>query len=541
MFSFWQTAAPTPDSDAGVSLQPKDFVPSVSYNSMLTDRVTESHLAGMSTGTAEESVRDKVNTLDYTTRQIAYRQTSIDPTLDQYSAASGRYPRGRQKSHLVSVGGVLITSSRPVIGGRKSTVPHKGEASLLASTFNMSSACLGTGMLALSYVLSQTGIYLGVGLLVFFAMLNSFAMLRLADSLREVPIQFRNLGALSKRVTGYSEADKVTDLLVLVYCMGPCICTLIVVGDCLPNIARWASAGGHGRADSNFYDRNYWTLGWSIFLLFPLATLENMEPLKYTSMVSVMASAFIIVMEYAYLGGELDACGKTAESLCKGEVAYWLPEGSGLYEALEVLPIISMTYCVTFAVPVILDELADASVEREFALITMESILVSIFYIVSALGAYLTYGSRIQSNLLVSYPEDAMATVARIALVMVVSPSFPILMNSIRDSVLRLTFKMRYRDCSPIQKFVTLFVLMSIIVTIALLVDNLATVLAFAGAIGGVSLCFVLPTMYYAGIVKTGCYHWVSKVICGMGMILLPLCTVINIIESQDGGFDSDD
>lgn len=94
---------------------------------------------------------------------------------------------------------------------------------------------------------------------------------------------------------------------------------------------------------------------------------------------------------------------------------------------------------------------------------------------------------------------------------------------------------MRYRDANTTQKGITLALLVGSTVLVALLVNNLATVLSFAGSIGAISISFILPAMFYIHFEKIGCYSWASKLIFVMGLLLLPLCTVLNIIEASGG------
>ncbi len=169
-----------------------------------------------------------------------------------------------------------------------------------------------------------------------------------------------------------------------------------------------------------------------------------------------------------------------------------------------------------------------------------------IIYTIVAIAGFYTYGTEVDSNILISYPsrfilhsflsltiETSLTSVARLFVSLLVAFSYPILAHPGRNSILGLWRSLDSDEDAWIKhnrfRYVVVTVgLLASSFIVALFVTDLGIIFSFVGATGATMISFILPgAAYYSMHERQGPawkrYGAIALVI--MGCIITPVCT----------------
>ena len=323
-------------------------------------------------------------------------------------------------------------------------------ASITSSILNLANTNMGVGMLALPSAMASAGAVGGIGLLFMSAGIATFG----SHLLAECTVRVRrpaNLSVVTESALGCAGII-LTDLSVIVIGTSCAIGYLIVVGDMLPEIKRWAVGRHH--SPSVFDTREFWILA-TLFVVAPLAFLRRLDSLRFASTVVVAGVGIIIITVLLFLAeptAVFDPCaistvdddrplegriespsgggGGANASECRGSVV----ASRDAQHTLSALPTFLFAFAAQINVPAITSELHHPSPRRVWAVLLGGIGLTVGTYAVVAGGGYGTYGDRVTGDLLLSYPEAAI--VSRVALVFVVLLSHPVVSFPVSPCVL---------------------------------------------------------------------------------------------------------
>jgi amino acid permease len=177
-------------------------------------------------------------------------------------------------------------------------------------------------------------------------------------------------------------------------------------------------------------------------------------------------------------------------------------------------------YACQHAMIPIVRELKDPTPRRK-ALVAMGAmgIALTMFLIVGICG-YLTFGSTVDSDILLSYPTSVIVNVCRVGIIIDVLTSYPLLMFVTRISIKNLLGTCGFAGNNVTGKpsgccafwrdnFITSrmdFIATSIIaiftVSIALLVSDLGIIAALTGATGATAIGYICPGFLYVALTR---------------------------------------
>lgn len=152
--------------------------------------------------------------------------------------------------------GSRAPSTRSRFGGTQKTSPTAptGTASWLSSVINLVNTIVGAGVLAMPHALSNTGIVLGILIILWSgctAGLGLYLQTRCARYLDRGAASFFALSQIT-----YPNAAVVFDGAIAVKCFGVGVSYLIIIGDLMPGVVRGLS-GGEG-LEGWVVDRQFW-------------------------------------------------------------------------------------------------------------------------------------------------------------------------------------------------------------------------------------------------------------------------------------------
>jgi amino acid permease len=182
--------------------------------------------------------------------------------------------------------------------------------------------------------------------------------------------------------------------------------------------------------------RDVWVaIGFSIVA--PLSCFQSLDALKVTSSLSIVFVVFLTILIILYALGipSLDPCSGASESdQCVGERV----AATGNLDVLRVLSIFVFAFTCQQNTFSVVNELKRPTISRINSVFAASIGTAFVLYVLAASFGYFTYGDMVSSDLLKSYPENAVTSAARVFVSMIVAFHYPLQCNPARRSVLSL-------------------------------------------------------------------------------------------------------
>ncbi|KAK4124776.1 hypothetical protein N657DRAFT_569956 [Parathielavia appendiculata] len=367
--------------------------------------------------------------------------------------------------------------------------------------------------------MSHFGVMLGVLLILWCGLTSAFGLYLQARCARYLDRGTSSFFALSQ-IT-YPNAAVVFDAAIAIKCFGVGVSYMIIIGDLMPGVAE-----AFGSADSGFSfldDRRFWITAFFLLFIIPLSFPKRLDSLKYTSMVALLSIGYLILLVvYHFVADEIPNKGDIRVITWEGPVA-----------ALSSLPVVIFAYTCHQNMFSILNEIKDNSPASIVGVIGSSIGSAASVYILVAITGYLTFGNDVKGNIVSMYPPSIASTIAKAAIVALVTFSIPLQIHPCRasiDAVLRWRPGNSQRSPStssvasgtapllpaisaaaaPVDShgapvvamselrfaLITGTILVLSYVT-ALNVSSLSRVLAYVGSTGSTAISFILPGLFY--------------------------------------------
>lgn len=366
----------------------------------------------------------------------------------------------------------LEISSDAVEPDARASRPAAERAAIRAGTFNLANTILGAGMLGLPMAFSRCGMALGFVLLIVFAGLASLGLFLLSASCDIVgrPASFVTVSERAVRGSGILLSSAIA-----IKCFGVAVSYLVIVGDVMPQVL--LGLGYTGQGDSVLLERRLWSLLAAVCVS-PLAYLRDLHSLRHISLVAiscVLAIAVLIVL-FSFrppLSPAVDPCPAAASPLagdgattagagasgstptdgiispraCRGPV---VAVGNAV-DTLVALPTFVFAFTCHQNIPVITNELRAACAAHggshhgpaqrragEATIILGAGAIAGLVYALVGGCGYSTFGDAVQGDVLRSYPASPLLAVARLAIAVIVTLSYPMQAHPGRECILAI-------------------------------------------------------------------------------------------------------
>lgn len=383
------------------------------------------------------------------------------------------------------------------------------------------------------------GIALGIVIIAVAAVTAGFGLFLQAYSSRFVPQKhatFFNLCSVT-----YPHLSVAFDVAIAIQCYGCAISYLVLIGDLMPTVFPrvWGLAE---------HARTFWILA-SGALCVPLSFLRNLDSLKYTSVLGLVAIGYLVVL----VVGEWGADAVPAAS--RGHV-HWMP-GSWT-QVCSTFSIIVFAFTGHQNMFSIINEASDKSLASLTALVYKAIASAAALFCIVGLAGYLTFGDLVLGNVIVQYPALWRSTIGRLAIVFMVVFSFPLMIHPARISVNNIYYWLRTRaadsetETAPLLEdgnarpdlelasaqglvvpfpdqafYVITTVLLVVGYFAAASIQSFALVLAIVGATGSTAISFILPGLFgykLAGDAGNHVLSTASLVLVVWGFVVMVVC-----------------
>eukprot|EP01084_Bolivina_argentea_P047649 87823_1 len=182
-------------------------------------------------------------------------------------------------ANYASINNVISMDSNDSSYSSKSKPKLKGESSITGVGFNLLNALVGAGVLATPDAYSKCGIFGGVGLMAFFAVICTYTLnLLIIAGHRMNIVNYEDLGYECYGYFGFFSVS----LCMFLLDYGVLLTCLIIIGDCGESIA---SIWGF----NSYVDRQIIILLIAFFIIFPLCLRRDIAHIELFSFFKICA------------------------------------------------------------------------------------------------------------------------------------------------------------------------------------------------------------------------------------------------------------
>ncbi|CAI5785502.1 Uncharacterized protein PODLI_1B036092 [Podarcis lilfordi] len=461
---------------------------------------------------------------------------------------------------------------------------NPGDISFGMSSFNLSNAIMGSGILGLSYAMANTGIILFVILLLSVAIMSLYSVhLLLKTSKEGGSLIYEKLGEKAFGWPGKMSAF----VSLTMQNIGAMSSYLFIIKYELPEVLR-AFLGLEENSGEWYLNGNYLVIFVSIGVILPLSLLKNLGYLGYTSGFSLTCMVFfvsVVIYKKSQIPCPLPVLGSGAgnwsynsttaplhvvmlpNDSANSEVNFMLDSTYKQYSSFEeakdkmhqsgveyeahgeddekctpkyfvfnsrtayTIPILAFAFVCHPEVLPIYSELKNRSRKRMQSVANVSITGMLAMYLLAALFGYLTFYGEVEDELLHTYTKvytfDTLLLMVRLAVLVAVTLTVPIVLFPIRTSVTALLFP--GRPFSWIRHFLIAAAILAFNNVLVIFVPSIRDIFGFIGASAATMLIFILPAAFYLRIVKKEPFRSPQKI----GALVFLIVGVIFMIGSM--------
>ncbi|KAJ7943279.1 putative Amino acid transporter [Quillaja saponaria] len=293
-----------------------------------------------------------------------------------------------------------IDEQSPLLPRNKDDEESYSGASFIGSVFNLSTTVIGAGIMALPAAMKVLGLGLGIGAIIFVALLTETSL--------EMLMRFSRVG----KAGSYGEVmenafgiagRKVLQISVLINNVGILVVYMIIIGDVLSGTS---SSGIHHAGVLEGWFGEHWLTGrtfvllvTTIFVFAPLACFKRIDSLRYSSALAVaLAIVFLVI-----------TAGITVTKLLNGSISMprLLPKVTDItsfWNLFTAVPVIVTAFVCHYNVHTIDTELGDSSLIQPVVRASLA--LCSIVYIFTSLFGFLLFGESTLDDVLANFDTN---------------------------------------------------------------------------------------------------------------------------------------
>jgi amino acid permease len=314
-------------------------------------------------------------------------------------------------------------------------IPGMGHATLGSCFVALTNTILGSGMLGLPHAFAACGYLLGSVLLLASGGISAFALHLLSCSASTIwdrehgprtPVSFHRVAELAVPRFAW-----LIDLAVAIKCFGVGCSYLIVIGDLMPEAMEFLTP-----ESELLQSRQLWiSIAW-LLLAAPLSCMRTLDGLKVTNQIAIGCVIMVTGLVIVYSLGVVDPCLNLPASrgVCVGDTALVIMDMS----TAKVLTVFTFAFTChqnIFAVANEIEQYSPARVDRVICIAIGTAVVL---YCLVAIAGYCTYGAAVGSDILTTYPENLVISVARILISLLVVFSYPLQCHPARSCVTAL-------------------------------------------------------------------------------------------------------
>ncbi|XP_013888495.1 sodium-coupled neutral amino acid transporter 3 isoform X1 [Austrofundulus limnaeus] len=378
----------------------------------------------------------------------------------------------------------------------------EGKTSFGMSVFNLSNAIMGSGILGLSYAMSNTGIVLFLILLTCIACLSCYSIHLLLRSAGVIGIRaYEQLG-----LRAFGQPGKILAAIVItLHNIGAMSSYLFIVKYELPLVIQ-AFLGLTSASEDWFMNGNYLIIIVTICIILPLATMKHLGYLGYTSGFSLSCMVFFlsaVIYKKFNISCPLETYGNHSVSTVTSDDTCTPKYFTVNQETAYTIPILAFAFVCHPEVLPIYTELRNPTKRRMQNIGNVSILGMFTMYFFTAIFGYLTFFGYTEAELLHTYskvnPLDKLILCVRLAVLVAVTLTVPVVLFPIRRALLQLLFP--GKSFHWVRHIAIAVCLLFAVNLLVIFVPNIRDIFGISGATTAPTLIFILPGLFYIRIV----------------------------------------
>ncbi|XP_056897631.1 sodium-coupled neutral amino acid transporter 5b [Takifugu flavidus] len=380
----------------------------------------------------------------------------------------------------------------------------EGKTTFGMSVFNLSNAIMGSGILGLSYAMSNTGIVLFLVLLTCIACLSCYSVHLLLCSAGVVGIRaYEQLG-----LRAFGHPGKILAAVVItLHNIGAMSSYLFIIKSELPLVIQ-AFLGQTSNSDNWFMNGNYLIIIVTLSIILPLALMKHLGYLGYTSGFSLSCMVFFlsaVIYKKFNITCPLQTFGNASVSDLVPDDGCTTKYFTINQETAYTIPILAFAFVCHPEVLPIYTELSNPTKRRMQNIGNVSILGMFTMYFFTAIFGYLTFYENTEAELLHTYsqvdPLDTLILCVRVAVLVAVTLTVPVVLFPIRRALLQLLFP--GRPFHWLRHVCIALCLLLVVNLLVILVPDIRDIFGITGATTAPSLIFILPGLFYIRIIPT--------------------------------------
>lgn len=356
--------------------------------------------------------------------------------------------------------------------------------SSLGAVFIVVNAALGAGLLNFPAAFNMAGgVTAGVMLQMFMLIfiISGLVILGYCSQVSNESTYQEVVRASCGKVTGV-----ICEVAIAVYTFGTCIAFFIVIGD---QLDRLIAAAEHNEGDTVsglwYTDRKFTIALTGVLIILPLSIPKEIGFQKYASTLSVLGTWYVtIVVIIKYLWPD--------RVIKPG----YIPTSASSWTAVfNAMPTICFGFqCHVSCVPVF-NSMRKKEIKPWGFVVTLSMVICLFVYTGTGVCGFLTFGSNVSQDVLMSYPSDDIAVaIARAFIVICVITSYPILHFCGRAVIEGLWLRFQGEQVEVCvrreqrRRILQTLVWFVVTLVLALFIPDIGRVISL---IGGLAACFI--------------------------------------------------
>ncbi|KAM9785916.1 sodium-coupled neutral amino acid transporter 5b [Neosynchiropus ocellatus] len=380
----------------------------------------------------------------------------------------------------------------------------EGKTSFGMSVFNLSNAIMGSGILGLSYAMSNTGIVFFLILLTIIACLSCYSIHLLLRSAGVVGI--RAYEQLGMRAFGHP-GKILAAVTITLHNIGAMSSYLFIVKSELPLVIQ-AFLGQTSSSNEWYMNGNYLIIIVTIGIILPLAMMKHLGYLGYTSGFSLTCMVFFlsaVIYKKFNIACPLEVFYNSSMTTTLSDDSCTAKLFTINQETAYTIPILAFAFVCHPEVLPIYTELSNPTKRRMQNIGNVSILGMFVMYFLTAVFGYLTYYENTEAELLHTYskvdPLDVLILCVRLAVLVAVTLTVPVVLFPIRRALLQLLFP--ERPFHWLRHIIIALCLLFAVNLLVILVPNIRDIFGIIGATTAPSLIFILPGLFYIRIIPT--------------------------------------
>jgi len=342
----------------------------------------------------------------------------------------------------------------------------------------------------------------------------------------------------------------VLNVAMIIFCLGVCVAYLILIGDSIPQIVGFIADDHTSTSVLSLNEsvssslpeaevsvpvlrrRELW-ISIAIVFVTPFCFAKRLDVLKYLSWGTVLCVFYMLAMLIYYFIHDFDRIFSDDNTYALGPIDS---------SAINNISVFIFSYTCQPNYYAVYDELSDKDRrKRANASSALACAASGTLYSLFGIFGYFIGGANVASNVVNSLPPyDTLVLIARLALVFVVTFSYPVVFHPMRiccESMFNGPRFQRFQKLSDLtRRIIVATVLLLVSWVIGMVFEQLDVVLSLSGATGATVISFVLPG-YLLWLAfpenhkcPNGWYQICGMALCFFGLIFMVISVTLTFI-----------